>query len=113
GDRIENRGKAGHPVSITGGKVGSTEEGLLLGRKKYGERPAPGTPHDLHDELVNVIEIRTLFAIDFDANEELVHARGDRLVLERLALHHVAPVARRVTNRQKDRLVLGLGSPER
>ena len=34
---------------------------------------------------------------------------ADRLVLERLALHHVAPVAGRVADRQEDRLVLGPG----
>ena len=43
----------------------------------------------------------------------LVQHRGDRVVLERLVLHHVAPVARRVADREKDRLVLGAGLRER
>ena len=37
----------------------------------------------------------------------------DRVVLERLALHHVAPMTRRVADRQQDRLVLRLRARER
>ena len=39
--------------------------------------------------------------------------RGRRLVLERLALHDVAPVARRVADAQQDRLVFALRLLER
>src|SRR5436190_321769 len=59
------------------------------------------------DDGVHVarVEIRPLLAVDLDADETLVHHRGRRLVLERLVLHHVAPVARGVTDREQDRLV--------
>src|SRR5690606_3815592 len=44
--------------------------------------------------------------------EALVHLGGDRFVLERLALHHVAPMARRVADGEEDGLVLALRALE-
>jgi hypothetical protein len=64
-----------------------------------------------------VVEIGALLPVDLDVDEELVHGRRDGLVLERLVLHHVAPVARRVADGEEDgfvlrlRLVQGLGAP--
>src|SRR5579862_10038204 len=37
---------------------------------------------------------------------------GDGVVLERFAFHHVAPMARRISDGQKNRLVVLLGSGE-
>ena len=61
---------------------------------------------------VDVVEIGPLLAIDLDRHEVAVHEGGDRLVLERLALHDVAPVAGRVADGEEDRLVLGPGALE-
>ena len=47
-----------------------------------------------------------LLAIDLDAHEQLVHQPRRRVVLERLVLHHVAPVAGGVADAQQDGLVL-------
>src|SRR5262249_1782333 len=44
--------------------------------------------------------------VDLDVDEGTVHHRRRRWVLEGLALHHVAPMARRVADRQQDRLVI-------
>ena len=109
GEGREDLGKARHPVAIRGRKVGAREERLLLRREEDGERPAAAAPHELHDELVDLIEVGALLAIDLDAHEVLVHERRDRLVLEALALHDVAPVAGRVADREEDRLVTALG----
>ncbi len=66
---------------------------------------------------VDRVDVRPLFAIDFDVDEQLVHDVGGGLVLEALVRHHVAPVASRVADGKQDRLVLGarfgqrLGTP--
>src|SRR5256885_1915364 len=54
-----------------------------------------------------------LIAIDEHRNEVRVDERRQRRVLKRLAFHHVAPVATRISDRQKDRLVLALRLRER
>jgi hypothetical protein len=62
--------------------------------------------HHLDGAHVNLVEVGALLAVNFDVDELLVHQARDLLVLERLALHHVAPVAGRVADAQKNRLVL-------
>jgi hypothetical protein len=117
GHRAKDRGKAGHAVAIGGREISAGEERSLVGREKDRERPPPRAAHELDDELVDVIEIRTFLAVDLDRDEIVVHLASDIGVLERLALHDVAPVARGVANRQNDGLVLrsglgqGLGTP--
>ena len=53
---------------------------------------------------VDLVDVRPLFAIDFDVDEQFVHhdARGS-VVFEALVRHHVAPVAGRVADGQQDR----------
>src|SRR5207244_1858119 len=55
---------------------------------------------------VDLVEVRPLLAIDLDVDVELVHHARDVLVLERLALHHVAPMAGAVADRYEERFVL-------
>ena len=69
--------------------------------------------HGLHRVHVDRIDVRALLAVDLDADEALVHQRRDLRVLEGLALHHVAPVAGGVADRDEDRLVLAAGAGER
>ena len=64
--------------------------------------------HTLHRLHVDRVQIRSFLAVHLDRDEVLVHVSGGLRVLERLALHHVAPVASRVANREQDRLVLSL-----
>src|SRR5262249_11695994 len=52
-------------------------------------------------------------AIDLDVDEQLVHHRRRRLVLEALVRHDVAPVAGRIADRQQDRLGRRLGLRQR
>ncbi len=52
-----------------------------------------------HEEgHVDFINIGTLLSVHFDGHEVLVQNAGDVLVLEGLALHHVAPVTRRISH---------------
>ncbi len=111
--RLEHLRETRHPVAVDGREVRAGEEGPLVGGQKDGQRPAAASTHQLHDELVNLVEIGSLLAIDLHADEPLVHDAGGRLVLERLALHDVAPVARRVPDAKEDRLVLALRPVER
>ncbi len=57
--------------------------------------------------LVDLVEVGAFLAVDLDVDEQAVHCRRGRRVLEGLVRHHVAPVARGITDRQQDRLVLG------
>ena len=43
--------------------------GALIRREEDGERPAPAPPHELHHELVDLVEVRPLLAVDLDAHE--------------------------------------------
>ena len=63
--------------------------------------------------LVNLVEVGTFLAVDFDVDERVVHHAGDFGVVERLMRHHVAPVTRGVPDREQDGLVLGTRPGER
>ena len=69
-------------------------------------RPAAAPGEHLHRVHVDLIQIRPLFAVDFNVDEELVHQAGDLFILERLALHHMTPVTGGVADAQQDRLIL-------
>src|SRR5258705_547175 len=81
--------------------------------ENHRERPAAVTGEHLHRTHVDVVEVGPLLAVDLDAYEQVVHERGDPLVLERLVLHDVAPVARRVAYTDEDGLVLTARAVER
>ena len=87
-------------------KVGAAVKRLEVRRQPDAHRPAARPGRRLHERHVDAIDVGPLLAIDLDRHEVLVQHRGDRVVLERFVLHHVAPVARRVADGQKDRLVL-------
>jgi hypothetical protein len=99
-------------IAVDGGKVGTTEEGLLVWGKKYSERPSAIAPEELDKELVDVIEVGAFFAVDFDVDKEVVHERGDGLVFEAFVRHDVAPVARGVADGKENRLIETLGGGE-
>ena len=76
-------------------------------KTEFGQPPWP--VQHLGREHVDLVEVGPLFAVDLDVDEVLVHERAAIAgIRERLALHHVAPVAGRVADREEDRLVLGL-----
>ena len=112
-DRVQHLREARQAVPRLGRVVRAAVEGLAVGRQEDRHRPAalPGErDHRLH---VDRVEVGPLLAVDLDADEVLVHRRRDRVVLERLVLHHVAPVAGGVADREQDRLVLVAGARQR
>ncbi len=99
--------KTGHAMARGLRKIRAAEKWRLIRHQKHRQRPAAVAPRQERvRRLINLVEIGTLFAVDFDIDEEFVHHRGDRRVLERLVRHHVTPVARRIADRQQYRLVL-------
>ncbi len=111
-DRDEHLPERRHPVPRLRRVVRAAEERLAVGGEEHGHRPAAVTAE--RDDRIHVdgVDVRALLPVDLDAHVELVHDRRRLGVLERLALHHVAPVARAVADRQQNRLVLGAGSGE-
>jgi hypothetical protein len=85
--------------------IGSAIEGLPFGREPHRHRPAAATRGGLHEGHVNAVYIGAFFAIHFDGDEIAIQQIRNPLVLKGLALHHVAPVASRITDRKEDRLV--------
>ena len=68
-------------------------------------RRADGHKELLQGRHINVIEIGTLFSIDLDVHEMLIHVAGDLGIREHLFLHDVAPVTTAVADRQENQLV--------
>src|SRR5439155_1973141 len=100
-------------VAVDRRKVRAAVERHAIGRQEHGHRPTSVPRHRLHGFHVNLVDVRPLFAVHLHADEVTVHDRRDVGVLERLALHHVAPVAGRVADREQERLVFGPRARER
>jgi hypothetical protein len=117
GQRGQHLGERGHPVARLGRVVGAAVERAPVGREEHRHRPPAVPRHPLHRRHVDAVDVRPLLAVHLDVDEVLVHQGGRLGILERLVLHHVAPVARRVAHREQDRPVLRpralqrLGSP--
>ena len=92
-------------MAVIGREVGAGEEGLPIRRQPHRHRPSPATGHRLDRFHVDRVDVGPLLAVDLDVDEETVHLRRRLLVLERLVGHHVAPVAGRIADAEKDRLV--------
>ena len=94
------------PLSRRRREVRAAPERLAVRRHEHRHRP-PAVARERDDRVhVDPVDVRTLLAVDLDADEVLVHERGRLVVLEGLVLHDVAPVAGRVADGQQDRLVL-------
>ena len=105
-DRLQQLAEARHAVPRLGREVRARVERPPVGRQEDRRRPAalPGHRHAcVHRQRVDV---GPLLAVDLDVDEELVHHRCRRLIGERLVLHHVAPVARAVADRDEQRPLL-------
>ncbi len=104
-DAVEHLAERRHAVARGVREVGAAEERASLGGQEQAHRPAALARHRLDRPHVQPVEVRALLAIHLDRDEAGVEHRGRRLVLERLALHHVAPMAGRVADREEDRAV--------
>ena len=82
-------------------------ERLPVRREPQRHRPsAVAIVHELDGVHVDGIEVRPLLAVHLDRDVALVQDLRDLEILERFLLHHVAPVAGRVADREQDRLLL-------
>ena len=112
-DRLENLPERGPAIARLGRPVGPADHRLAVGRQEHGERPAALLAERMERGHVDVVDVRPLFAIDFDVDEELVHETSGFAVLEQLVRHHVAPMAGRVADRKQDRAVAPFGLRQR
>jgi len=87
-------------------QIGRREERLLVRRHDYRERPSATARQHPCGVHVDGVYVGALLAVDLDADERLIKEGGDLVVLKRLALHDVAPVTRRVADRQEHGFVL-------
>ena len=108
----EKIGKRRSAVHRPGREVRPDEERFERVRvQECVQRPAAARPplgesrEDLARRHVDVVEIGSLLAVDLDRNHVLVDDRGDPRILEALPLHHVAPVAGGVADRDENRHV--------
>ena len=104
-DAFEDLPERRHPVARLVGEVGPAVERPALRGQEDRHRPAAAAGHRLDRRHVDLVEVGPLLAIDLDRHEVVVQVAGRRLVLERLAFHHVTPVTGRVADRQEDRPV--------
>ena len=105
-DGDEQLPEARQPVARLRRVVGAAEERLAVRREEDGHRPA-AVPRQRDDGVhVERVDVGPLLPVDLDVHEALVHQRGRLVVLERLVLHDVAPVAGGVPDGEEDRLVL-------
>ncbi len=111
--RGEDLAEGRHAVAWFVGKVRATVERLAIRGQEDAHRPAPATGHRLHGVHVHGVEVGTLLPIYLDGHEVGVEVGGRGLVLERLALHDVAPMAGRIADGEEDRLRLGACAAER
>ena len=93
--------------------VRAAVERPAVGRQEDRHRPAALPGHRLDGAHVDLVEVGPLLAVHLDRHEVLVHVGRRGRVLERLALHDVAPVARGVADREEDRPVEQLRPGER
>src|SRR5262249_33887559 len=94
-------------------EVRASEKWLTVWEEENGQRPSAAARHHLNGVHVDLVDVGTLFAIDFDIHEITVHELSNGGVLKRFVLHDVAPVAGRVTDAQKDWAVFAVSPFER
>ena len=100
-------------VIVLGRKVGAAEEHLAVRCQERREGPTALAGERLDGALVTGVDVGTLVAVHFDADELAVQDLRDPLVFVRFSVHHVAPVAPHRADVEQDRLVLGARPLER
>lgn len=106
GDELEEGGD-----SLAGdfGEIGSGEEGFLVGGEEDGHGPAAVSGGELDGGHVDVVDVGSFFAVEFDADEVPVEGFGDFWVFEGLVGHDMAPVAGGIAYAEEDGFVLASG----
>ena len=110
---LQHLGEAGPAVARRGRKIGAAPERARLAVEEHGQRPAALLAQIMQRTHVDGVDVGALLAVDLDVDEEIVHDRGGRRILEAFVRHDVAPVAGCVADGQQDRLVGALGFRQR
>ena len=107
-DTLEELAEGRHAVASFVRKIGPTEERPpVLRVDEHGQWPAAGPlRQELLRRLVDLVDVGAFLAVNLYVDEQLVHQRAGRLILERLVRHDVAPVTRGVADREQHRFVL-------
>ena len=113
GNAFEHGEKTGAAKGVLRREVGAANERFEIGREPDAHRPAASARGRLHEGHIDAIDVGALLAVHFDVHEMVVHVRGDLRIAKGFALHHVTPVAGRITDREEDRLVFLAGLCER
>ena len=93
-------------------EVRAGEERVPVRRHDDRQGPATVACHHLGHRHVDLVYVGALLTIDLYAHERVVQEPCDVSILERLALHHVAPVAGGVAYGEEDRPVFTSGGLE-
>ena len=93
-------------LEIRRAQVRSRPERLFVCRHQDRQRPTSAPRHRLTRAHIERIDIGTLLTVNFYRDKMLVEYVCDLLRLEALVRHHVAPMARRIADAQKNGLVL-------
>ena len=95
--------EGGKPVPRLGREVGARVEGLPPGLAEDGQRPATVALQTEQDVHVDLVDVGTLLAVHLDGDEVRIDQGRQLRVFEGLLLHHVAPVAGAVADRDQQR----------
>ena len=104
-DSLEDFRESGLAIAVRGREISATDKRLQLRREPDAHGPTAAAGRRLDEGHVNAINIRPFFAVDFDVHKLPVHDRGHIGVFERFVRHDMTPMAGRITDREKDRLV--------
>src|SRR5260221_13946925 len=106
----QHRGKSWHHLlsiaPVARRKIGAPIIRTPIRCEEDGHSPTALTGQSLYRLHIDVVDIRSLLAVYLYRDKMLVHLSRDILVLERFALHDMAPVASRVSNTEQDRFIL-------
>ena len=100
--RVQQLCERRHTTPRAGWIVGPGVEGLAIRVQEDGQRPSSPAGEHLAGLHVDGVDVGSLFAVHLDVHEQPVHYLGRRRILEGLVGHHMAPVTRRIADRQQD-----------
>ncbi len=101
GDLPEHVDKTGPAVRPARRKIGSAIKRLSIRRQPDRKGPSSLSRQSLHGRHVNPVDVGPLLPVHLHRDELPVENLRGLLILERLPLHHVTPVAGRITNAQE------------
>ena len=104
-DRVDDVAERGDAALRPWRQVGGREEGATVGRDEHGERPAELLGERARRRHVGRVDFGMLLPVDLDGDDPRGEPLPHRLIGERFAGHHVAPVAGRVADRHQHRNV--------